>query len=38
MGQASRRRKAGEIDYWYHGTNEYFDYWVQPPVPTKNRK
>lgn len=35
MGQAKQRKDSGEIDYWYHGTNEYFDTWGNPPIKSK---
>lgn len=30
MGQAKRRRMSGEMDLWYHGTNEFFSSWLLP--------
>lgn len=32
MGQARRRKLAGEMELWYHGTNEFFSSW-QLPAP-----
>ncbi len=30
MGQAKRRKMSGEMDLWFHGTNEFFSSWVLP--------
>lgn len=30
MGQAKRRKMAGEMDLWFHGTNEFFARWLLP--------
>ncbi len=38
MGQAKRRRELGENEYWYHGTNQYFDAWEHPPIASKYKK
>ncbi len=35
MGEARRRRESGEMKYWFHGTNEYFVEWGQPPVRSR---
>ena len=35
MGEAKRRRESGEMECWFHGTNEYFDAWAPPPVTTR---
>ena len=35
MGEAKRRRDAGELDMWYHGTDEHFDSWGVPPVQAR---
>lgn len=30
MGQARRRKMSGEMDLWFHGTNEFFSSWLLP--------
>lgn len=30
MGQAKRRTMSGEMDLWFHGTNEFFSSWLLP--------
>ena len=35
MGEAKRRRISGEMDYWYHGTDEHFVAWEHPPRTAK---
>lgn len=35
MGEAKRKKMSGEIDYWYHGTEEYFLEWATPPTTSK---
>ncbi len=30
MGQAKRRKMSGEMDLWFHGTNEFFSSWLLP--------
>lgn len=30
MGQAKRRKMAGEMELWFHGTNEFFPSWILP--------
>ncbi len=30
MGQARRRKLSGEMDLWFHGTNEFFSSWLLP--------
>ncbi|MEN8136154.1 MAG: hypothetical protein ABFS18_11560 [Thermodesulfobacteriota bacterium] len=37
MGQARRRKMSGEMDLWFHGTNEFFSSWLLPaPVSAGN--
>ncbi len=37
MGQAKRRKMSGEMDLWFHGTNEFFSSWLLPaPVSAGN--
>ncbi|HEX7648952.1 MAG TPA: hypothetical protein VF450_16240, partial [Noviherbaspirillum sp.] len=35
MGEAKKRRTSGEMEYWFHGTDEYFEAWARPPVATR---
>lgn len=35
MGEAKNRKIAGDMDYWYHGTEETFSTWDMPPVKAK---
>lgn len=35
MGEAKRKKMSGEVDYWYHGTEEHFLSWAQPPITPK---
>ena len=37
MGQAKRRKMSGEMDLWFHGTNEFFSSWLLPaPISAGN--
>ncbi len=37
MGQAKRRKMSGQMDLWFHGTNEFFSQWLLPaPVSAGN--
>ncbi len=35
MGEAKRKKMSGEMDYWYHGTEEHFLVWAPPPITPK---
>lgn len=35
MGEAKRKKMSGEMDYWYHGTEEHFLAWALPPITPK---
>ena len=35
MGEAKRKKVSGEMDYWYHGTEEHFLAWAPPPIAPK---
>lgn len=35
VGESKKRKESGEIDFWYHGTDEYFVDWASPPVNSK---
>ena len=35
MGEARRKRLNGEANLWYHGTDEFFEFWKQPPVASR---
>ena len=35
MGEAARRRSTGEMDRWFHGTDEYFVDWSPPPIQSR---
>jgi len=35
MGEAKRKKISGEMDYWYHGTDEHFLAWAHPPRTAK---
>ena len=35
MGEANRRKTSGEMDFWYHGTDEHFSAWGEPPLLSK---
>lgn len=35
MGEAKRKKKSGEMEFWYHGTDEFFTNWAKPPVVSK---
>lgn len=35
MGEAKRKKESGEMEFWYHGTDEFFTNWAQPPAVSK---
>jgi len=35
MGEAARRRRTGETELWFHGTDEHFADWAAPPITAR---